>query len=74
MQVNTIEPAATDEAPADGRRVALTYGRMEPGDVMTVWIQLQVDPVDPGRRPLDVELRDGGRPIAAIDHDITILP
>jgi hypothetical protein len=74
MQVNTIEPAATDEAPADGRRVALTYGRLEPGDVMTVWIQLQVNPDNPGRRPLDVELRDGGRPVAAVGHDITILP
>ena len=74
MQVNTIEPAATDEAPAAGRRVALTYGRLEPGDVMTVWIELQVDPDNPGRRPLDVELRDGGRPVAAVAHDITILP
>jgi hypothetical protein len=74
MQVNTIEPAATDEAPADGRRVALTYGRLEPGDRMTVWVQLQVDPDNPGSRPLDVELRDGGRPIAAVRRDITVLP
>jgi hypothetical protein len=74
MQVNTIEPAATDEAPAEGSRVALTYGRLEPGGAMTVWIQMQVDPNDPGTRPLDVELRDGGRPIAAIHRDITVLP
>jgi len=74
MQVNTIEPAATDEAPAQGSRVALTYGRLEPGDAMTVWVQTQVDPNDPGKRPLDVELRDGGRPIAAIHRDITVLP
>ena len=74
MQVNTIEPAATDEAPAQGSRVALTYGRLEPGDAMTVWVQTQVDPNDPGKRPLDVELRDGGRPIAAIHRDMTVLP
>jgi hypothetical protein len=74
MQVNTIEPAATDEAPAGGRRVALTYGRLEAGDAMTVWIQLQVDPANPGRRPLDVELRDGGRPIATVHRDITVIP
>jgi hypothetical protein len=74
MQVNTIEPAATDEAPAEGRRVALTYGRLEPGDELTVWVQLQVDPSIPGTRPLDVELRDGGAPIAAVRRDITVLP
>jgi hypothetical protein len=74
MQVNTIEPAASSEAPADHQRVALTYGRMEPGDTMTVWLQLQVDPDNPGRRPLGVELRDGGRPLAAVDRDITIFP
>jgi len=74
MQVNTIEPAATGEAPADDRRVALSYGRLEPGDQMTVWIELQVDPDNPGSRPLDVELRDGGRPLAAVHRDITVLP
>jgi hypothetical protein len=74
MQVNTIEPAATDEAPAADGRVALTYGRLEPGEQMTVWVQLQADPDDPGHRPLDVELRDGGRPIAAVRRDITVLP
>jgi hypothetical protein len=74
MQVNTIEPAATDEAPGEGESVVLTYGRLEPGDRMTVWIQLQVDPNSPGRRPLDVALRDGGRPIAAVRRDITVLP
>ena len=41
---------------------------------MTVWIELQVDPTTPASAPLDVELRDGGRPIAAVGHDITILP
>jgi hypothetical protein len=41
---------------------------------MTVWVQLQADPDNPGRRPLDVELRDGGRPIAAVRRDITVLP
>jgi hypothetical protein len=74
MQVNTIEPAATDEAPAQGRRVALTYGRMAPGDELTVWLQLQVDPSEPGTRPFDVVLRDGGTPIATVRRDITVLP
>ena len=74
MQVNTIEPAATDEAPAKGSRVASDLRPPGPGDAMTVWIQMQVDPNDPGKRPLDVELRDGGRPIAAIRRDITVLP
>lgn len=76
MQVNTIEPAATDEAPGDDRTVVLTYGRLEAGDAMTVWVQLQVDPLSAavGTRSLGVELRDGGRPLAAVERDITVLP
>jgi hypothetical protein len=76
MQVNTIEPAASDEAPGDDRRLVLSYGRLEAGDAMTVWVQLQVNPTldTLGTRPLGVELRDGGRPLAAVDRDITILP
>jgi hypothetical protein len=76
MQVNTIEPAATDEAPGTGRTVVLTYGRLEAGDVMTVWLQMQVDPTFQalGTRSLGVELRDGGRPLATVNRDITVLP
>jgi hypothetical protein len=74
MQVNTVQPTPTDEAPGEGRRVVYTYGALEPGDRMTVWIQLQVDPNKPGRRPIDVELRDGEEPLAAVRRDITVLP
>jgi hypothetical protein len=74
MQVNTIEPAATDEASGAGGRVVLTYPALRAGEAMTVWVQLQVDPNSPGRRPLDVVLRDGGEDVAALRRPITILP
>jgi hypothetical protein len=74
MQVNTIQPTPTDEAPGEDRHVVYTYGALEPGDRMTVWIQLQVDPNKPGRRPVDVELRDGEEPIAVIRRDVRVLP
>ena len=49
MQVNSIEPAAESETSRDGR-VVLSYGALEPGDVLRVWLQFQVEPTNVGTR------------------------
>jgi hypothetical protein len=71
--INTIEPAPVDESGTDGR-LALGYGKLEAGDELTVYIQLQVNPTNVGRRSQRVELRDGPTLVAASDRTVTVLP
>ncbi len=73
MQVNSIEPAAVSESSRDGR-VVLSYGSLEPGDVLRVWVQFEVDPTNTGRRPFGLELDDAEQPLARIDRRLTVLP
>jgi hypothetical protein len=73
MQVNSIEPAAVSESSRDGRLV-LSYGSLEPGDLLRVWMQFEVDPTNVGKRSLALELDDAETPLARIDRDIRVLP
>jgi hypothetical protein len=73
MQVNSIEPSPESEAGRDGR-VVLSYGRLDPGDRLRIWLQFEVDPTNVGRRSYDLELDDAERPLARIDRTITVLP
>jgi hypothetical protein len=73
MQVNSIEPAADTESSRNGRLV-LSYGSLESGDVLRVWVQFQADPTNPGSRPYGVELDDAEQRVARIDRTITVLP
>jgi hypothetical protein len=73
LQVNSIEPAAESETSRDGK-VVLSYGGLAPGDRLRVWLQFQVDPTKPGRRPDGVELDDETTRLVRIDRDLTVLP
>ena len=73
LQVNSIEPAASTETSRDGR-VVLTYGGLEAGDRLKIWMQFQVDPTNPGHRDHGIELDDETRPLARIDRKLTVLP
>jgi hypothetical protein len=73
MQVNSIEPAADSESSRDGRLV-LSYGPLEPGDILRIWLQFQVDPTMPGTRTHGVELDDGTTRLARVDRDLKVLP
>ena len=73
MQVNSIEPSADTETSRDGLLV-LSYGALAPGDRLKLWLQFQVDPTSPGRRPHGIELDDETRPLARVDRDLTVLP
>jgi hypothetical protein len=73
MQVNSIEPAPVGEASRDGR-VVLSYDALEPGDLMRIWLQFEVNPTNVGRRSYAIELDDAERPVARLSPDITVLP
>jgi hypothetical protein len=73
LQVNSIEPAAESETSRDGL-VVLSYGGLEAGDRLKIWLQFQVDPTNPGRRPHGISLDDETRTLVRIDRDLTVLP
>jgi hypothetical protein len=73
MQVNSIEPAAESETSRDGRLV-LSYGALEPGDILRVWLEFEVDPTTVGKRSYTLELDDEDRLLARIPRTIRVLP
>jgi hypothetical protein len=73
MQVNSIEPAPASEASRDGH-VVLSYDKLEPGDVLRIWLQFEVDPTSSGHRPYGVELDDASTRLVRISHTLTVLP
>jgi hypothetical protein len=73
MQVNSIEPAPESESSRDGRLV-LSYGALEPGDVLRVWLQFEVNPTNVGKRSYGIELDDEDRPLARLPRTIKVLP
>jgi len=73
ITLNTIEPAPINESSRDGR-IALDFGHLGAGASLLVFLQLQVNPTNVGRREQDVELYDGVRPLARIDRVVTISP
>jgi len=72
MQVNTIEPGPTGEA-SRAPDLVLSYDKLNGGDVLVVYIQLQVNPTTSGAQDASVELDDETRPLARIAHTITVL-
>ena len=73
LQVNSIEPAAQSESSRDGRLV-LSYGSLEPGDVLRLYLQFEVDPTNVGERSYGLELDDAERRLVRIDRTIRVLP
>lgn len=76
MQLNTIEPAPADES-GRGRSIALTYATLQPGQQLTVYLQLQVNPDTIGRQDLSVVLQGGGDrppPPVRLEASATVLP
>ena len=73
MQLNTLEPAPESESSRDGR-IVLSYGALEPGDVLRVWMHFQVEPTLVGSHSHALELDDENRPLARIERTITVLP
>jgi hypothetical protein len=73
LQVNSIEPSAASESSRDGRLV-LSYGALEPGDILRIWLQFEVNPTNVGKRSFGLELDDEERPLARIPRTLRVLP
>jgi hypothetical protein len=73
MHINTIEPAPTEEASRDGD-LALSFGPLDPGERLVVYMQFQVNPTNVGRRDAGVSLYDGETLIATDERTITVFP
>jgi hypothetical protein len=73
LQVNSIEPAPASESSRDGRLV-LSYDGLAAGDRMTVWFQFEVNPTQPGRRDLTIELDDAEQALARVSRELTVMP
>jgi hypothetical protein len=73
MQVNSINPQPVDEASRQGR-VVLDLGHIPAGQLVTYWIEFQVNPTTVGRRRQNVELDDGGTRILTAHRTLTIYP
>lgn len=73
MSVNSIVPEPSEES-SDNGQVVLDYGQLQAGDSLSFWIYLQVNPTNVGKRREDVEVRDGGTPLAHIHRSLTIFP
>lgn len=71
--INTIEPSPLGEASRDGKLV-LTLGHVRAGATYILFMQLQVNPTNVGRRPQDVALYDGGTLLGTIDRTVTVFP
>jgi hypothetical protein len=71
--INTIEPSPLGEASRDGKLV-LTLGHIRGGSTYILFMQLQVNPTNVGRRSQDAALYDGGTSLARIDRTVTVFP
>jgi hypothetical protein len=73
MTINTIEPGPIGEASRDGD-LSLDLGHIPAGQRYLLFMQSQVNPTNVGSRGADVELYDGSKLIAHIDHSFTVFP
>jgi hypothetical protein len=73
MQFSSTEPQPASEVTRDGK-VGFTYDTLAPGDLLRVWIEFQVNPLNIGSRSFAVELDDATEPVPTIARDIAVLP
>ena len=73
MTINTIEPSPVGEASVNGK-ISLDLGHVPEGQSYLLFVQLQVNPTNVGRRSQDVALYDGDERLLTIERDITVFP
>lgn len=79
MHLNTLEPAPTAETtrpPKDGNSgaLALTYPSLDAGDVLTVYLQLQVNPTTVGSQDVSVSVEGPGIDPVRSPESMQVLP
>jgi len=73
MTINTIEPSPVGEASKNGR-LSFELGHIPAGESFVLYIEIQVNPTNVGRRVQNVELLDGDTHIATLKREITVFP
>jgi len=73
MQVNSIEPAPASEASRNGL-VELSYDAVEPGELLRIWMQFEVNPTNAGRHSYGIEVDDATQPIARVQRTLRVFP
>ncbi len=73
ITINTIEPSPIGEASRNGNLV-LELGHIPAGKTHLLFLQLQVNPTNVGRRSQDVALYDGDMFLISIDRTVTVFP
>ena len=79
MQMNSIEPSPVSETTrpptvADPAALAFTFPSMDAGDVLTLYLQLQVNPTTVGRQDASVSLEAPGIDPVRSPATLTVLP
>jgi hypothetical protein len=71
--INTVEPSPVREASRDGKLV-FELGHIPAGTSYILFLQLQINPTNIGRRDQDVALYDGDTFLTKVDRKVTIWP
>jgi len=71
--INTIEPSPVGEASRNGS-LSLDLGHIPKGQRYELYMQLQTNPTNVGRRSADVQLQDGDRLLLTIHRRIWLFP
>jgi hypothetical protein len=73
ITINTVEPSPVGEASRDGKLV-FELGHVRAGTSYILFLQLQVNPTNVGRRDQDVALYDGDTFLTKVDRKVTVFP
>ena len=73
ITINTVEPSPVGEASRNGS-LSLDLGHVPAGERHVLYVQMQVNPTNVGRRSADVQLLDGERKLLTIHRVLTIWP
>ena len=73
ITLNTVVPSPVGEASRDGK-IAFDLGHVRAGTNYVLCLHFQVNPTEVGRRPQDVQLLDGERPLLELDRTVTVYP
>jgi hypothetical protein len=71
--INTVEPSPISEGSRDGDLV-FELGHVPQGEQYVLYMQLQVNPTNVGRRSHDAQLYDGDELLATLDRSQIVFP
>lgn len=71
--MNTIEPSPVSETSEDGQ-LRFELGKIDAGHSYLLFLQLQVNPTNVGRRSTDVALYDGSARLVTVHRTVTVFP